>query len=148
MSYANIRSALQGRLQAIAGTGNVFPHLRWTDDDVDAPGFADFIDGDAVNFFQFTRTRFADVRKGLLHRNHDIVIFGFHSSSDSDATELLFQDLLEAIADDLEQGDRTLGGTCTIVHPPEVSPIEFIWFGPVFCHTAMIRITVEEIIET
>ncbi len=152
MSYSAIRTALQARLAAVTGMGTVFTYLRWTDDDVDAPGFAKFIQGTAPNqhlsFAQFTRTRFVDSKRGLTHRNHDIVIFAFYSASDADATENTFQDLMDAVANDLEGGDRTLGGACAIVHLPEVSPIEYTWFGPVFCHAALIRVTVEEILPT
>ena len=153
MSYAGIRTALQTRLAAVPGTGNVFTFLQWTLDDVDAPGFAEFLHDLAdsteqvVNFVQFTRKSIRDERKAASQvlRKHEMELNCFYSAVDADATELVFQDWLEAVLDSLEdQATRGLGLQGVVMQTPSVSTVEFMKYGSVLCHYAIVGLTIHE----
>lgn len=152
MSYATIRTALATRLGAVSGGPSVVhSRIRWTNDNADGSVFqALFMGAGArLNFAQFTRKTRRSSRSPQDARRivrHDLEIYLSMALDDADTSETLFQDMLEAIAVDLETGDRTLGTVCKTHSDPEILDIGHEMRDQILCHGATIKITVEEVL--
>lgn len=151
MSYSGIRSALATRIAAVSGgPGVVHSRIRWSNENPDSSAFQTlFVSGGRINFAQITRKGRKVIRSVEDSRRrvqHEIEIVFVYGMEDADTTETLFQDMLEAVALNLETGDHTLGGACITHTEPEISDIGHEVRSDVLCHAATMRITVEEVL--
>jgi len=76
-------------------------------------------------------------------RIYTIVIKGFYQHDDASASEIEFQELIEAIADKL----RTLEiyGNFAFRYPPSINTVDTVQFGNMLVHHCEISLRVEEI---
>ena len=150
MAYSDIRDALETRLGAIAGVENVQGYHRLVSTGVDDPTFRGlFVNGsNDLHAWRFTRTAVSQVLCGddddTIKRTHTIEIEGYRGIVDGSASENTFQDLLDVILDDLNTGDRTLGGVAITHSLPQAGRIFAVSFYNVLCHAVTITLQVEE----
>ena len=152
MSYATIRAALATRLQGIAGIGQVSTYERFSRKAAEDPEFiAKFVKNGILNSWWIDREAFPDKRIAgdTIERRHALTITGVYAFNggtvNSDGTEedgdsaLVFQDLLETVADDLNFGDRMVG--VAILMSPDTSDIRITSYqaNSIRVHTATIK---------
>ncbi len=118
MSYATIRAELKTVLESVTDVAVVHDYLRWTNDRSRLLQL--YKNNGRINAWEFTRTR--NEREQLETGNrfrstHFMLIKGYFSLKDDAASELTFQDLVEAVADKLQQ-DANLNGKATLMLPP------------------------------
>lgn len=155
MSWSTISTALQARLADIAGVGKAHGKIRY-----DAEGFEReqaeelFFHEGSVNVWQVTRTDRSARRNPDDSRittvQHTVSIRGNLSLVDPGTglanTEDDFQAIIDAIALDFDQGDRTLGGaaiTHSIPQAGQIGPAMF-YGGTLLCHDVTLTFVVEE----
>jgi hypothetical protein len=78
-------------------------------------------------------------------RTHRYVVKGYMGVKDADATDSLFNAMIETIADTFK-GNLTLGGTVMDAGPASARVIDTRMFGGVLCHYTEIEIPVTEIV--
>lgn len=155
MSWATVRAALKTRLEAVSGVENVHGQLRYDHDGLDEDKFEElFIGaGEVVNTWQFTRTTRTAQRSPDLSTvtkvQHAVTLRGNRSVVDPGTgttnTEDGFQDTIDAICDNLDDGDRTLGGVAITHSIPQAGQIgHAMFYNSVLCHDVSITFTVEE----
>lgn len=150
MAYSNVRAALSARLSAISGVENVQPYHRLVSTGVDDPSFRSlFVNGsNDLHAWRFTRTSVAQTlcsdHDDTVKRTHSIEIECYRGIVDDSATENTFQDLLDTVLTNLNDGDRTLGGVCITHSLPQVERVVAGSFYNVLCHIAVITLQVEE----
>lgn len=152
MSWTAIRDALKTRLEsALAGLANVHGYQEWTDD---APASKDwetlFSKSGKIHFWEITR----EARRSFVSPldptvrilRYDVGIMGYfaHHVRTSTPSEDSFNAAVELVGDDLEDGDRTLGGAAICYSDPDFQQIGYSDVNGAFCHFARCVITVEE----
>jgi UDP-N-acetylglucosamine 2-epimerase len=150
MSWSSIRSALKARLEGISGVGAVHTYLRYCKDAGDSTAFAAiYVSGGQLNYWAISRTARRTAKSvdndSSYRRQHDVEVSAFYAHRDADASENTFQDLLETVCNNLETGDHTLGSACLTHTPPEVRQIGHAMLGDVFCHFAVLALSIEEV---
>ena len=74
---------------------------------------------------------------------HNMVIKGYYSTQDAEATEKIFQDLLETIRVTF-RGNHTLNDQAEDCSTPQAFAVGTRMFGNVLCHYGEIHLKVEE----
>lgn len=89
------------------------------------------------------------VPAGLNRRVHTFLLFGVMGLEDGAGSELVFQDLIEAVCDRFRDDDvlrlRDASGAARVstlerLHPPQVDAVDVRAFGPALCHAAELRV--------
>jgi len=157
MSMADIREQIRTILSGVAGIGVVHDYYRWS---TDWNKFLSlFQDADRrINGWMISRQKTPErvsAQGGRNSRTHHFKIIGIYGLKDEDATELVFQDLVEAICTKFRSED-TLNGTVWSCTPAEDAPdgaagiqvdlIENRVFGSVLCHYAELSLYAQELI--
>jgi hypothetical protein len=150
MSETAIREQIKAILSGVSGVGVVHDYQRWAKD------WAQFLNlfrdaDERINTWIFYRVRTPE--KWLTNikywRVHEYLIRGIFGLKDEDATELIFQKIIEDICDAFRIDD-TLNNTCETIVPEfgslegrggiQVDLIETRRFGSVFCHYCELRL--------
>jgi len=163
--YREIGRAIAAELAAVEGAGRVHAYQRWA---ADLGGYLDLFrweapgGGDQIRGWVVTRERAREepasfagseaggfVPAGVNRRIHTFLLFAVMSAEDAAASELAFQDLVEAVCDRFRaEGVLRLRGpdgaprvpTLERLLPPQVDAMELRAFGSALCHAAEIRI--------
>lgn len=144
MSLATIRTAIKTDLESVSGIGPVHEYIRLAKDW--GTVLARFKDShNKINSWMITReaTPGEEDTRDSFERIHHMKLIGVYGVQDSAATELTFQDLVEAIVAALH-ADTELGGTTYRSGPVQVATVEHRMFGAVLCHYAELRVDVWE----
>ncbi|MDA1001506.1 MAG: hypothetical protein O2807_13445 [bacterium] len=158
-NYKMIGEGIAAELSAIEGAGQVHTYQRWAADlgkylhlfRWEAPDGKDQIRGWMVTREKvreepgsFAGSGGGFLPAGVNRRTHTFLLFGLMSAEDAAGSELIFQDLIEALCDRFrDPGALRLRGrvpTLERLAPPAVDAIELRAFGGVLCHIAEIRI--------
>lgn len=78
-------------------------------------------------------------------RSHGFTVKGYMAVNDAQATEKIFNGLIEAICNAFK-GVHTLDGACLDAGPVTAEVIDCRIFGSVLCHYAELKIPVNEIV--
>lgn len=154
MSWSNIAAALTTRLQAVQGVGKAHGRLRYDSEGFEETAFkALFMANGSVNAWQITRTNRTALRSPDDSRvtkvTHTVSIRANLSLVDPGTgatnTEDTFQALLDAVCDNFDTGDHTLGGVAITHSIPQAGQIgHAMFYGSILCHDATITMSVEE----
>jgi len=144
MSVSAIRTRIKAKLSAVEGIGIVHEYQRW------ASTWSKFLsqfktESDVINGWMITRRATPSARDTMptLNRGHVFILTGFYGLNDDDATELVFQDMVEDIQDAFDS-DVTLGGLVLKSGPLQVKVVENRTFGNVLCHYAELELVADE----
>ncbi len=157
MSLADIREQIKVILSGVSGIGVVHDYERRTNDwgkflDLYRVEGTGKINGWTISRKATPKRLFA---KGgsVATRTHHIRIRGIYGLKDDDASELIFQDLIEAIVPAFAAHD-SLNSTCFTCSPTDnasegvdgiqVDLVENRIFGNVLCHYAELSLFVQE----
>lgn len=149
MSYTGILEALVDRIQAVHSTAKVHGFYRWS---TEAPGLSAPIAlfGAPLNTWMLTRTARTDEKApsddSRYRVQHTLQLWHYFAHNDANESEATFQAAVDAVMDDLRDGDRTLGGECLTLLPPVAPSLGLADFGGVLCHEASMVIVVEEVV--
>lgn len=158
MSYQDISTALAARLQAVLPYARVHDTVPYTREPDTSQVFWDlFCDSRAtypqdrppINTVIFTRTnrRPAQLTDGQGKSVvHEFQVAHLYSHDEANGTNQLFQSQFEAICNDLEDGDRTLGGKVHTHGLPAGQAIGDSEFYGKQVHDARFQLLVEEVI--
>ncbi len=145
MSLQTIRDEIVTIIQGVSGVSNVHDYQRniW-----DASAFRkNFVDTDnRVHAWTVTRIKTLEEIETDDHlhtRTFDFMIRGVLSMVDADATEKIFQDLVEDICSAF-RGDRTINNAAADSRPPQVLVVDHRWFSKILCHYTEIMLSVDE----
>ncbi len=162
MPVTDIIDAIAAALENVDGIGIIHKYERWSAD------WGRFLElfrtgrtskDSRINGWTISRTSVQDGRTeyGVRWTAHEFRLRGIYGLSDEDASELVFQALVDRVVDAF-RSDPTLGGVCVTTNPhgygsttPDqygvaVSTIENRMFGTVLCHyaEATLYVIVEE----
>lgn len=120
--------------------------LRWTTQNPkDTEWLALFTKTGVVNAWQITRTNLVAAKNAASgsYKKHSVEIQAVMAVKDSASSEMTFAALLDAVVDDLMDGDRTLGGVSRGYSDPSATQ-EYATFDGVLVHRSSIKLTVTE----
>lgn len=142
MSEATVRAQIYTILSGAAGVGKVYNRERWA---VDWGSFINlFKDSGSGRILGWEIGRKAPITEDESSvRKHTFFIRGYMGVNDADATELLFNALLENIAAAF-RADKDLGGAALGHDFIQVETLDTRSFGSVLCHFAELTLTVHE----
>ncbi len=146
MSETMIRQEIYTILSGVPGVGKVYDYERWM---VDLGKFLElFKDPASGRILGWEISRVA-VESLFLSRveeeaTHRFVIKGYLGVKDADATEKLFNGLIEAIRAAF-RGNVTLNGVAELASPMTAPIIDVRTFGSVLCHYGELHLAVVEI---
>ena len=156
MSLADIREQIKVLLSGVSGIGIVHDYERWA---AEWPKFLDLYKVEAtgkLNGWTISRKKTPKsllAKGGISTRTHHIMIRGIYGLKDSDASELVFQEIIEAIVAEFAKHD-TLNATCFTCSATDNAPgdedgiqvdlVENRSFGGVLCHYAELSLFVQE----
>ncbi len=153
MALSTIREQIKVILASVSGIGVVHEYERFSDT------WTKFLDlfkdeNDKINGWTISRksssqTEFAQGND--LGRLHRFILTGFYGLQDGQATELKFQDLIEAIVTKFNSYNN-LNGTCFSISPEpgetsgiQVDIVENRIIGNFLCHYTELSLYVQEI---
>ena len=150
MRLANIREQVKAILSGVSGIGVVHDYERWEDT---WQKFLEHYKDPDEKINGWTITRNATPEKWLTNveyiRVYELVIRGIYGLKDENATELVFQDLIEDICTAFRNKD-TLNDTCETIAPElgslsghagvQVVLVENRMFGNVLCHYCELKL--------
>jgi len=147
MSLKTIRNTLKALLLTVDGIGVVHDYERWSANWSDL--LKHYESYGRLNGWALSRKASPSEWTAMpeAERRHTIQITGIYSLNDAAASELVFQDLIEAIVDQVNRAvvaDPTFGGACLTASPLEVKTVEPRMFGEVLCHYCELTITVTD----
>lgn len=149
--WSAVRTALATRIAAAAGT-QCHTRQEWTDGGATsrdwAALFTENSEGEAVHFWEITRSGRSvsdhEEADDVLVTRFRVAISGYFSHYAEFTTEDNFQDIVDAVSEDLENGDRTLGSVCNTHSLPNFQTIGFGQLDDnVWCHIARAEIEIE-----
>lgn len=151
MSLATIRAAIEAELAGVAGIGAVHDYERYAKTNNELAAL--YTSGDRLHGWHFYREATAeeDLNNGEVRRLHRWKIRGFMSLDDADATGIVFDNLVDAIATAFRV-NPTLGGVCLAnknldqeFGPSgiQVESITPVMFANVLCHRAELSLITE-----
>lgn len=117
MSWSTISSALEARMNAVAGIGKVHARQRWTDEGPKSPTFQNlFVDNNKINYCEIYRKTvsedFHQIDDDVSVSKQTWAIRATYGGDDLGNSEAYFQtSIVDAIMTDLRTGSRSLGGT-------------------------------------
>jgi hypothetical protein len=155
MSLAAILTQVKTILEGVSGIGNVHKYQRWSKD------WAGFLtlyqdDNDKINGWCVTRSQIArrQVTTGEIEVAHILTVRGYYGLKDADASEAVFQGLVDGAIAAFDTYE-TLNGTCETTHPEwgpmagmvglQADIIDLRQFGNVLCHFFEGRLCAEEV---
>ena len=162
-SYKEIGKAIADELRQVPGIGQVHEFQRYAHDLAKYLGFFRASgNGGAARLLGWMVTRESAseglgsaaapgsfVPAGTNRRVHTFLLFGVMGLEDGTATELEFQDLIEAVCDRFRdnsvlqlldaEGKRRVA-TLERLQPPQLDAVDVRQFGAALCHAAEIRI--------
>jgi len=148
-NYLAIRDDIKARLEALADIGVVHGYSRMaTDWKQYILRFKDPA-SDRIKGWEITRKGFADRYRGPTLRQHTFVLNGFLGLKDEDATDEIFQQMVETVCDAFLEAPAGASWQFKNAAEPEQAPaqaplITERLFGPVLCHTCEIHLSVTE----
>lgn len=146
MSLADIREQIKAILSGVAGVGVVHDYQRWA---ADRQKFLDlFADKNGkINTWCITRTKTPEACDTTSHhtRRHTFRIRGYYGLKDENATELIFQNLVEDICAEFRSKYK-LNDTATDTGPVQVDKVDLWSFFGVLCHFCELTLEAEEIL--
>lgn len=145
MSLANIREQIKAILSGVSGIGVVHDYDRW------ASTWEKFLDQykdeatGKINGWAITRTKTPEEADSFEKhaRDYEFTVRGFYGLKDEDASEIVFQDLVEDICTAFRT-NFTLNSTCDESGPMQVVLVENRVFGSVLCHYCELSIMARE----
>jgi hypothetical protein len=146
MSESMIRQQIYTIISGVPGVGKVYDYERWS---VDWTKFVTlFQDPASGRILGWEMSRVA-VESQFLSRveeetTHRFVIKGYLGLKDADATEKMFNGLIEAIRAAF-RGNVTLNGAAELATPLTAPIIDVRTFGSVLCHYGELHLAVTEI---
>jgi len=150
MPLNDIIATVADMLAAVEGVGpNVHARIRWGADEAK---FKELFQDDG-KILGWTVTREATTATdlvGVTIDKHAIVIRGYLSLSDADATETTFQDLVETIRDAFNQNRRLrVAGISKAAFTSRVSvrTVEHRMFGGYLCHYAELVLLADDFVK-
>jgi len=159
MSMADVREQIRVILAGVSGIGIIHDYRRWSGD------WSRFLDlfkdaNGKLNGWMISREKTPETvmsQGGRNTRTHHFKIYGIYGLKDSDGSELIFQDLVEAVCTAFRSKD-TLNGTVWSCTPAENAPegvagiqvdlVEPRMFGNVLCHYAELSLYAQELTTT
>jgi hypothetical protein len=146
LSEAAIRAKIYEKLSAVSGIGKVYDYERWN---------ADW--GQFISYFHDATSK-RILGWEICRRNapasydsnaeettkHTFVIRGYMGVKDQDATEKLFNALIEAVREAFRL-DFTLGGLCEMAGPVSADIIDTRSFAGVLCHYCELSLPAQEL---
>jgi hypothetical protein len=158
MSLATIRAQIKTIFAAVSGIGVVHDYVRWTAERAKMQELFKLEGTDKLHGWVITRSKTPETiysQGGRTTRTHLFIIRGFYSVSDADESELIFQDLVEAICTAF-RADDTLGGTAFSCTPTDDAPagvagiqveaVDYRMFAGVLCHYAELHLYAQELL--
>lgn len=158
MSWPLIRAALAARIAAVDGVENVHEYLRYSKKGFHESEFQSLFmvnQGGGVFFphcWMITRVDVGYIQApepdNVVKVQHQVLVGAKYGFSDGDESEHAFNALLDAVCQDLINGDRTLGNKAITHTIPQVNDIQP---GPFFktkflCHEATLTFAIEELL--
>jgi len=151
MSLAPLRAAIKAKLQGVAGVDKVYDYERYAKTNSELVQL--YTSSGRLHGWHFYReaTVEEDLDNSEVRRVVRWKIRGFMALDDADQTGLIFDDLVEAIADAFRT-DPTLGGACLANKDLEqefgpsgiqVESIVPVMFANVLCHRAELSLSTE-----
>ncbi len=158
--YKDIGAAVAAEIEAVENAGRVHLYQRTAADMAKYIGLFRWEapdGGDQIRGWIVTRERVSEalggfgasapgglIPAGVNRRAHTFLLAGIMGLKDGAASELVFQDLIEAVCDRFRSNDalrlRSKVPTLERLQPPQVDVIEPRAFGGVLCHYAEIRL--------
>ena len=153
MILADIREQTKTILSGVSGIGVVHDYDRLA---VDVATLKKFFQDSEGRINGWTIAREATPERWLTNidyeRVFEMTIRGYYGLQDAAASEIVFQDLIEAICDKF-RGNDTLNGTCETICPEfgnmvgksglQVAVVEPRMFGSILCHYVELRLGVQ-----
>ena len=145
MSLANIRDQIETILGGVSGIGVVHNYDRWSDTWPKFLAHYKVAATGKINGWAITRTKTPEESDSFEKhaRDHEFTIRGYYGLKDADASEIVFQDLIEAICTEF-RSNFTLNSTCDESGPIQVGLVENRIFGTVLCHYCELSIMARE----
>jgi len=148
MGLADIREQIKAILSGVEGIGVVHDYERWASE---WGKFLDLFrveddDGEKrINGWTITRRKTPAKTESSTHdsRVHTFRIMGIYGLKDRDASEIVFQDLIEDICAAF-RAKYQLNNTADNTEPVQVDLVENRKFGTVLCHYCELTLAVEE----
>ena len=148
MSLTTIREQVKTILSGVSGIGVVHDYERWNSD---WTKFLDLfrIEGDdekkRINGWSITRRKTPAKTASTTHdsRTHTFLIKGFYGLKDADASEIVFQQLIEDICAAF-RAKYKLNDTADNTEPVQVDLVENRKYGIVLCHYCELTLIAEE----
>lgn len=148
--YSAIAADIKAKLESIPGTGIIHSYERQV---VDMAKFiALFKDATGkICGWEITRKAVPEHFRGVVNRNHQMIIQGYMGLQDQAASAVTFQDMCDDICDLFRAADAPDGATYQYRNseepdktPPQIELINDRMFGNVLCHHAVISISITE----
>lgn len=153
MSYELIREEIANRLQSVSGIYNVYQRHRWNRQHSKTKSYQDiFKDSDnKLHAWIISKEGHEDIQNEddeKVVRTHKIMIYGFYGFNEENESEHEFNTLVENVAFDLRNGDRTLNNTCyaCMLLGADMKDVEGIGNKPEPCHLIVINFEVDEVV--
>ena len=148
--YATIANQIAARLATVANIGRVHAFQRYlkSREQIDS----EFIDSSLGrhNGWTISRESFPEHEQSCNLKNTRVshyVLRGFMSVEDAQATELLFQQVIDDVCDAFRPQDN-LSETVELIKPIKGRSIGYTWLGKpdsgIFCHGAELELQVQE----
>lgn len=151
MSWATIRTALKTRLESISSVGTVNEYEKFLTDNPESAAFLSaFVEGGKLNTWWIGRSRREASNlvgsDSKVSRQYSVSIFGVFVFSGDGSSATAFDAVVDAICDNLEAGDRTLGGACLSHSLPEADSFRIAEYQEqVIVHAVRIGFKIKEI---
>jgi len=159
VGLTDIREQIKAMLSAVEGVGVVHDYERWATEwnkflrlFKDAEG--------KINGWTFVRAQTAQRQAtlGEIDRAHVIRFRGYAHLRDAEASEIVFQGVIDRLIDKFNEAEaENLGGACLTTHPDwgpmagavglQIDRVEPRKFGAVLCHYAEGRLCALETVE-
>lgn len=148
MSLTTIREQIKTILSGVSGIGVVHDYERWA---ADWTKFLDLFrveDDDGkktINGWMFNRRKTPAKTASTTHdlRTHNFQIQGIYGLKDSDASEIVFQQIIEDACAAFRSKYK-LNDTADNTEPVQVELVENRMFGIVLCHYCELTLIAEE----
>lgn len=151
MGLPEILELVTTRLEAVPTVKNVWNYKRLA---VASPKFkALFQDPEAQKLHTWFVVResspAADEGTQAYRRIHNMVLMGYYAVSDTDASELAFNAIIQDVCDAFDPLDgRTYAGAVDWSGPLQVDGPTSLMFGPVLCHAVKISHRIEDFLQS
>jgi len=144
MSLSTVRAQVKIVIEAVSGIGQVLDYERYSKEWSTYTTL--FKSGDHINFTQIQRPSFERIVHGsdsCERVTHNFLLRGAYSLDDENASEKVFQDLVEGICQAFRD-IPTLNDVAEVVKYPIIGRIYNGMFGNVLCHICEIEVSIRE----